>query len=315
LTVSDTLNTGCDRFGGAVDLGTCQQALLHYSAPGYDFYTVQAPSDPRLPSGGGYRVLGLNDVSPTAPASQPIAQTYFNALNYTWNGLDTQFNWRAPKGIRVQGGTSTAQTKRDRCGAVLDFTMNAFGFGDTPSIRGREGAELGACNQLSPWQTTLRANASYTVPWADVLVSAVFQSFPGTDISANLTYTKDQVQWNAGSASRATRACANPAQGAGCFTSVITPTTVVVNLLNTNELFGERVSYWDMKFAKNIRFSGKRAQVGVDHYTIFNSDAITSYNSTFVIDNPTTPTNENTWLQPLSLISPRYVRFQVQFDF
>jgi Carboxypeptidase regulatory-like domain len=316
LTISDTLNTGCDRFGGATDVSTCQQALLHYSAPGYDFYTVQAPSDPRLPSGGAYRVLGLNDVSPTAPASQPIAQTYFNALNYTWNGLDTQFNWRAPKGIRVQGGTSTYQTKRDRCGAVLDFAMNAFGFGDTPSIRGREGAELGACNPLSPWQTTLRANASYTVPWADVLVSAVFQSFPGTDISANLTYNKDQISWNAASASRATRTCANPAQGVGCFTSVISPTTVVVNLLNQNELFGERVTYWDMKFAKNIRFAGKRAQVGVDLYNIFNSDAITSYNSTYVVDNPATPAVEaNTWLQPLALISPRYVRFQVQFDF
>ena len=93
------------------------------------------------------------------------------------------------------------------------------------------------------------------------------------------------------------------------------PTTVVVNLLNTNEMFGERVTYWDMKFAKNVRFAGKRAQAGVDLYNIFNSDAITSYNSTFVIDNPATPQNENTWLQPVSLISPRYLRFQVQFDF
>jgi hypothetical protein len=314
--VNDTLNIGCDRFNGAIDVRACQDALLHYSNPSYDFYTVAAPSDPRLPDGGAYRVLGLNDTNPNNPASQPVAQTYFNVLNYSWNGLDTQFNWRAPRGIRVQGGTSTGRTKRNTCYAQLDLVMNAIAGSITPSVRGREGAEWqGGCAPLAPWQTSIRGNASYTIPWADVLVSAVFQSLPGTDISANLTYNKDQIQWNAASASRATRPCATAANGVGCFTSVTSPTTVVVNLLNSNEMFGERVTYWDMKFAKNLRFAGKRAQVGVDLYNIFNSDAITSYNGTYVVDNPGTPQNENTWLQPVSLISPRYVRFQVQFDF
>ncbi len=57
-------------------------------------------------------------------------------------------------------------------------------------------------------------------------------------------------------------------------------------LLLNNEMFGERVTYWDMKFAKNIRFSGKRAQIGVDVYNIFNSDAITGYNGTYVDRQP-----------------------------
>ena len=71
-----------------------------------------------------------------------------------------------------------------------------------------------------------------------------------------------------------------------------------------------------MKFAKNIRFANRRLQLGVDVYNIFNSDAITGYNGTYTIDNPNTPTVEaNGWLDPQSLISPRYVRFQVQFDF
>ena len=87
-------------------------------------------------------------------------------------------------------------------------------------------------------------------------------------------------------------------------------------LLLANEVYGERVTYWDMKFAKNIRFAGKRAQVGVDLYNIFNSDAITTYNANYVIDNPATPAVEvNPWRQPTALISPRYVRLQVQFDF
>ena len=43
---------------------------------------------------------------------------------------------------------------------------------------------------------------------------------------------------------------------------------------------------------------------------MFNSDAITSYNSNFTLDNPGTEANENTWLQPMGLVSPRYLRFQ-----
>ena len=48
----------------------------------------------------------------------------------------------------------------------------------------------------------------------------------------------------------------------------------MVNLLNTNELYGERVTTFDLKLSKNVRFSNKRVAVGVDVYNLFNSDAI-----------------------------------------
>jgi hypothetical protein len=306
LTTSDELNIGCDRFGGATDVETCQQQLMQYRNPTYDFYTVIAPNDPRLPNGGGFRVLGLNDRTFTAPIGQPTVQTYWNTQNYAWNGFDTQFSWRAPYGIRVQGGTNTSRTQRNTCDSMLN-----------PDVRGREGAEFQAgCDGREPFRTSLRGSASYNVPWVDVLVSGVFQSLPGTDISANLTYAKDQVQWNPESAARATRPCNSALNGIGCFNSGQFPNTVSVPLLLSNEMFGERVTYFDMKFAKNIRFAGRRLQVGVDVYNIFNSDAITGYQGTYTVDNPNTVAVEpNTWLDPTSLISPRYVRFQLQFDF
>jgi hypothetical protein len=307
LSVTDTLGTGCDRFNAAVDVRTCQDNMLLYRNPQYDFYTVAAPTDPRLPNGGGYRILGLNTVSAALPANQPQAQTYMNTLNYKWNGFDTQFNWRAPYGIRVQGGTSTSRNERNTCYSELD----------EPNVRGREGAEWQAgCDRRSPFQTSLRGSASYTVPKVDVLVSTVFQSQPGTDIGASLTYNKEQLQWNPDSASRATAPCTTASRGVGCIGSTRDTTTVAVPLLLTNELYGERVTYFDMKFAKNIRFSGRRLQLGVDVYNTFNSDAILGYNGTYTVDDPNTAAVEpNNWLQPTSLISPRYVRFQVQFDF
>jgi len=302
ILVNDTLGLGCDRFNGAQSVGACQQGMLNYTNPSYDFYTITAPVDPRLPNGGGYRILGLNDQRTAAVVGAPVAQTYMSEAAYNWNGVDTNFNWRAPLGIRVQGGTNTARTQRDTCGASLD----------APNVRGREGAEyLAGCRTQTPWQTTVRGSASYNIPKVDVLVATVFQSLPGVDIAANLTVDKSQVVWNPESAGRAAQPCtgASAAAGVGCFGATRNTTTVTVPLLLNNELYGQRVTLWDLKFAKNIRFAGKRLMIGVDCYNFFNSDAIVAYNGTY------TPGAANAWLQPQTLVTPRFFRGQIQLDF
>jgi hypothetical protein len=306
FTVSDTLNIGCDRFNAAVDVRICQDAMLGYSNPSYDFYTVVAPTDPRLPNGGGYRILGLNSEATTLPVGQPIAQTYMKEYEYDWHGFDTNFAWRGPKGIRVQGGTGTNRTQRDTCYAMVD----------APDVRGREGAEFRAgCRTETPWQTTLKGSASYLVPKVDVLVSTVFQSLPGVEQTASMTYSKDQVIWSAASASRATEPCSVAANGVGCLGATRNTTTQAVQLLLNNEFYGERVTLFDIKLAKIVRFNNRRLNVGLDIYNFLNSDAITTYNATFTPDNPATPANENQWLNPTGLVAPRFVRAQVQFSF
>ena len=200
------MGIGCDRFNGAVPVRTCQDGNLAYTNPSYDFYTVTAPIDPRLPNGGGYRILGLNDVKTTAPVGLPTAQTFMDELNYKWNGLDTNFNWRGPKGIRVQGGTSTGRTQRESCYASLD----------APNVRGREGAEYAAgCRTATPWQTSVKGSASYTIPKVDVLVATVFQSQPGTELTATVTYDKSELNWSPESAGRATAPCGTATNGVG----------------------------------------------------------------------------------------------------
>jgi hypothetical protein len=309
IVTSDQLGTGCDRYNGAQNVRACQDGMLNYTNPSYDFFTVTAPTDPRLPGGGGYKILGLNDTKTILPAG-PSVQTYMTERQYTWNGFDTNFNWRGPRGILAMIGTSTGRTERDTCYAELD----------APNVRGRDGAPYQAgCLNFMPFQTTVKGSATYNVPKVDVLVSTVFQSLPGAEQTASLTYSKDQVTWNPASASRATQPCAIPTNGVGCFITPAaggTATTVPVQLLLSNEYWGERVTTFDFKIAKNIRFSNKRLNVGVDIYNFFNSDAVTTYQSQYVVDNPATPAVEpNNWLQPTGLVSPRFFRLQVQLDF
>jgi hypothetical protein len=312
ILVSDQLGVGCDRFNGTQAVRACQDGNLAYANPSYDFYTVTAPVDPRLPNGGGYKILGLNDLKTAAPIGPPTAQTFMNELNYTWNGFDTNFAWRGPGGFHVQGGTSTGRTQRDTCYASLD----------APNVRGREGAEyLAGCKTLTPWQTTVKGSASYNIPKVDVLVSTVFQSQPGTELTANLTYDKSEVAWSPASASRVTSPCpTNPALGLGCFVGInninVFANTVSIPLYLNNEAYGPRIQLWDIKLAKNFRFSGKRLTIGADIYNMFNSDGITQFNATYTRDNPATPTVEvNHWLEPILIVPPRFVRGQITFNF
>ena len=55
-----------------------------------------------------------------------------------------------------------------------------------------------------------------------------------------------------------------------------------MNLLNPGELYTlERINLVDMRFAKILRFAGRRADVGVDLYNLFNSNVTTAYQQTY----------------------------------
>ena len=313
LTVTDQLGIGCDRFNGAQDTQACQDGFLNFTSPDYGFFSVVAPKDPNLPGGGGYVIRGLANPNAALPTGRPSAVTIMDELKYTWNGVDTNFVWRGTdrfglRGLRVNGGTTTGRAVRDLCHASLDG----------PNVQQHDGVSP-ACNPYTRWETNVRGTAAYTIPKVDVLASTVFQWHPGVERSANHTFTKDEVTWEPGSAARATQACTGAQAGqVGCFTPVgntITATTYTVNMLNPGELYGEGYLEFDLKLGKNVRFHGKRLNIGVDVYNLFNNDAVRSYQDNFdVADNPATPVVEK-WGQATGLLSPRFARLQVQFDF
>ena len=63
-----------------------------------------------------------------------------------------------------------------------------------------------------------------------------------------------------------------------------------------------------MRFAKVLKFNRTRTNIGIDLYNLFNSNTGTAFNQTFGTDG-------STWLRPTTVLNPRFVRFNVTFDF
>src|SRR5688572_2815157 len=130
----------------------------------YDEWTIIAPSDPRLPGGGGYPITIY---TPTQAAANIPAQNYITwetdfgpTRSSYWQGVDLTVNARMRQGLTLQFGTNTGRKIDDTCATVVKI--------DSPDPRD--------CRLTPPYQTTVRGLASYTIPRVDVLVSAAVRS-------------------------------------------------------------------------------------------------------------------------------------------
>jgi hypothetical protein len=93
--------------------------------------------------------------------------------------------------------------------------------------------------------------------------------------------------------------------------NALATSTTTVNLVNPGQLYTlQRTTLVDMRFAKILRFAGRRADIGVDLYNLFNSNVTTSYQQTYE-----QRTNGAAWLTPTAIAAPRLARFHVTLDF
>jgi hypothetical protein len=160
------------------------------------------------------------------------------------------------------------------------------------------------CHTESPFLTSFRALATYTIPRIDVNLSTVFQDKPniGTDQidSLDATYTlTTPATAPAGSVSDTVRAegqIGRPLTGFG----------QQVNLLAPGELYGERIRQIDLSVKKIIRFGSQRLTVGVDFYNLMNNNVTLAFNSTFA-------PGVQGWSFPTSYMNPRVTRLNVEY--
>jgi hypothetical protein len=312
--------------------------LLNFKSPFYDFYSVQAPVSEGLPGGGGYVIQGIatakqrfvttntttgvNTVTYlAAPGSVGVTAVSIapdGANKDYWSGVDTNFVLRAKGGLRISGGTSTGRRNVNTCALLVD---------DPPvGQRLNEGRERD-CDRVRPFQTNVRGTASYTIPWIDVLASSTFSYRPGSQINATYTVGLADLGFAPDAVILET---APPVAGSVSVPAGSPRVVAVQNTLNqqtsvallSNDTFGEGIRLVDLRLAKNIRFSGKRINIGVDVFNLFNSDAALGYCGTFPNPSQNIQGCGNAaagtlvpWGAVNNITTPRYARFQVQFDF
>jgi Carboxypeptidase regulatory-like domain len=215
----------------------------------YDPYCITAPSDPRLPGGGGYQVCGLYDINPASFGLTQTAvklSTDFGKPKYRNHFVDASLDARLPKGGRIGGGLDTGWSLRDTCYVV-----------DSPQA-------LLNCHVVTPFrgQTQIKLNGSYPLP-GNFVVAGALQSLPGAEYEANYNATTAEVATSLG------RPLAGGAK------------TVLVPLVAPNTLFGGRINRLDIRVTKVLTMGRKRIQINLDAYNALNSSAVTAINSTF----------------------------------
>jgi hypothetical protein len=266
------------------------------TAADYDTYSLAIPQHANLPGAG----TPAQFVAITPQAAARGSQNYMTsetdygpARTSYWQGADFTATSRLSKGFTVQGGTSTGRAVRNNCAVTQAL----------PELLGA--ARVDSCDVTEKWSTSFRGLASYTVPKIDVLISASVRSLeasPGGGVATNgLSLAANYLVPNTLIAQSLGRLPAN---------SLATGTTTV-NLLNPGLLYVlQRVNLVDMRFAKIIRFSGRRVDVGIDLYNLFNSNVTTSYQQTYEYR-----TDGAAWLTPTAIAAPRLARFHATLTF
>ena len=259
-------------------------------------FSIVAPGDSRLPGGGGYVVSGLFDIVPEKAGQVDNFVTdsgSYGRWSQYFNGLDVTLNVRLAHGLTLVGGTSTGQTVADSCGVRANLPE----FSTTTTGTSAFGAGLGnsAVTPVSPYchvasgvLTQLRGLTSYVVPKVDLQLSATFQSKPGAMLAANYAAPNSVVAPSLGRSLSGNAA------------------NVTVNLVAPGSMYGDRVNQLDIRVGKILKYGRSRTLIALDVYNAVNSSAVLTYNNTYVPNGP--------WLQPLSILTPRFFKLTAEID-
>jgi hypothetical protein len=257
-------------------------------------FSITAPTDARLPGGGGQVITGLYDVVP-AKFGQ-VNDLFVNAEKFgewyqTYNGVLVNVTARPSPRLTMQGGLNSGQTVRDLCdirdvNPELNFITpaNASGPGNVYAS-----PVFPYCHTSTGFVTRVTGLATYTVPKVEVLVSGTFRSEQGAPLAANFVVTNAVVFPILG------RNLSAPGGN------------VTVNLIEPGTAYGDRLNEVDLRVAKIVRIARTRTNIGFDIYNLFNANPALTYNAAYSAALP--------FPRPTGVLTPRFVKLSAQIDF
>jgi hypothetical protein len=141
----------------------------------FDPYCITAPSDPRLPNGGGYQVCGLYYVSP-AKFGQVDNLIVFNpGRRRVYDGVDFSVTTRLRR-MFLYGGMNFGRLLEEDCAVIDNPSMNAVGV--TTDVKS-------FCKTSTGVKPIGSFSASYNLPWWGITTAATFQSNPGPQVTGS----------------------------------------------------------------------------------------------------------------------------------
>jgi len=212
----------------SMEAGYFHRWLTHYtttdntalSAADFSSFTLTAPSDPRLPGGGGYPVPGLLNLTPEGfariPSNNVTFADNFGGQTQVYNGVLVNLTARAANGLTMTAGVNTGKTVNDYCdlrASLPELSVGLFG-----AILGPTNPY---CHQDPGFVTKVTGLVSYTVPKIDVLIAGTVRSDQGAPLRATWNAPKDTISAILG----------RTAQGAG--------NTIAVDLIAPGEVWGD----------------------------------------------------------------------------
>jgi hypothetical protein len=256
---------------------------LATQASDYTTFSVTAPSDPRLPGGGGYTVSNLIDVVPALAGVTNNFQTFsdeYGRQQRHWNGVEINFNARVRDGLTFQGGTSIGRRTDDTCEIRAKVPEIALG---------AQARITPYCRTQPQFDKDFKGLGSYTIPKIDVQVAGTFQSLPGDALNADYSLPTAVAAASMG----------RPLSGNVQF--------ALVNLVEPGDVIGDRINQLDLRVGKILRFRNFRTQISVDLYNALNANPIETYNQAFIPG--------GNWLVPQGILTARFAKITAQVDF
>ena len=289
----------------AVDVGYFRRAWTHFRVtdnllvgPGdFTSFNVVAPSDPRLPNGGGYTLTGFYNVVPEKAGQvqnlSALSDDY-GSQRETWNGVDVTVDARLRNGLTFQGGISSGKTMEDNCEivAALPEMNNQAANGTLPA----SWRPAQYCHRESPFLTQFKAYGVYIIPKVDVQISGSFRSIPGQTPSAPPNNDVN-VGFVANNAFLATNSTLGRVLSGGA-------ANVTLQLLEPYTKYLDRRNELDLRFGKVLRVRNARAVVSLDLYNALNSDATINVNQAFA-----------SYLRPTEILNARVAKISMNFNF
>jgi hypothetical protein len=197
---------------------------------------------------------------------------------------------RLQRGLTLQIGSSTGRAEADNCDIVAkvpEVLNNAL---TNPSSFVATRYQLAdSCHKVETWQTQVRGFVAYTIPKIAVLVSTIMRSQP------NVIFGGGRIP------------AAAPEGNSAGLSALYATQQGQINLLQPGQVYGERINQVDLRVGKNMNVGHTHANIAVDVLNLANANTPTSYQQNYG--------DGRQYLQPLTILNPRFARFNVTVEF